>query len=112
MAAKRVLLAIVLVVATGLVQAGPEIESWQTSRGSKVLYVKAPDLPMVDVRVVFDAGSARDGDLPGLAKFTNAMLSEGAGEWNAAAMALRLEERAIRLGSGSLRDMAWVSLRS
>jgi zinc protease len=59
-----------------------------------------------------DAGSARDGDLPGLAKFTNAMLSEGAGQWDADALALRLEERGIELGSGSLRDMAWVSLRS
>ena len=105
-------LAIALLAIAGLAQAGPAIESWQTSRGTKVLYVKAPDLPMVDVRVVFDAGSARDGDLPGLSRFTNALLSEGAGEWDADSLALRLEERGIRLGSGSLRDMAWVSVRS
>lgn len=65
----------------------------------------APDLPMVDVRVVFDAGSARDGELPGLAQFTNAVLTEGAGEWDADALALRLEERGIELSNGSLRDM-------
>jgi zinc protease len=40
------------------------------------------------------------------------MLSEGAGPWDADALALRLEEQGIELGSGSLRDMAWVSLRS
>ena len=30
-------------------------------------FVAAPELPMVDVRVVFNAGSARDGDKFGLA---------------------------------------------
>lgn len=92
--------------------AGPAVESWHTSRGAKVMYVHAPELPMLDVRVVFDAGSARDGERPGLARFVNSMLSEGAGDWDADALALRLEERGIELGSSSLRDMAWVSLRS
>lgn len=105
-------LLVLLTTATLVAHAGPTIESWQTKRGAKVMYVHAPDLPMVDVRVVFDAGSARDGDLPGLARFTNAMISEGAGEWDADALALRLEDRGIELGSGSLRDMAWVSVRS
>ncbi|MCB1773333.1 MAG: insulinase family protein [Gammaproteobacteria bacterium] len=96
----------------GLAEAGPKIESWQTERGSKVLFVNAPDLPMVDVRVVFDAGSARDIKLPGLARITNSLLTEGAGDWDANALALRVEERGIILGNGSLRDMAWVSVRS
>jgi len=112
MAVKHWVLIPVLLLVASLVQAGPSIESWKTSRGAKVMYVHAPDLPMVDVRVVLDAGSARDGDLPGLAKFTNAMLSEGAGDWDADVLALRLEDRGIELGNGSLRDMAWVSLRS
>ena len=63
--------------------AGPAVESWHTSRGAKVMYVHAPELPMLDVRVVFDAGSARDGERPGLARFVNSMLSEGAGDWAA-----------------------------
>ena len=112
MAAKHGWVLLVLLLAGGLVQAGPSVESWHTSRGAKVMFVHAPELPMVDVRVVVDGGSARDGGLPGLSRFTNAMLSEGAGEWDAGAMALRLEERGIQLGSGSLRDMAWISVRS
>ncbi len=111
MVAKRWLL-VAVVFFCGYVYAGPKVESWQTPAGTKVMYVHAPDLPMVDVRVVFDAGSARDGELPGLAQFTNAVLTEGAGEWDADALALRLEERGIELSNGSLRDMAWVSLRS
>jgi len=101
-----------LSVVAGSALAGPKVESWQTSSGSKVMFVHAPDLPMVDVRVVMDAGSARDGRLPGLARFTSSMLSEGAGEWDADALSARLEERGIELGSSSLRDMAWVSVRS
>ena len=112
MAAKHWIIGGLTLVLAGLAQAGPKVESWQTDGGAKVMFVAAPDLPMVDVRVVFDAGSARDGELPGLAKFTNAMLDEGAAEWDADALALRLEERGIQLGNGSLRDMAWVSVRS
>ncbi len=92
--------------------AAPKIESWQTPNGAKVLFVPAPGLPMVDVRVVFDAGSARDGDKPGLATFANAVLSEGAGDWNADQLAEALESHGIQMGNGAERDMAWVSLRS
>ena len=52
-----------------------------------------------DGRVVLDAGSARDGELPGLARFTSAMLTEGAGDWDADALAERLESRGIELGA-------------
>jgi len=76
------------------------------------MFVPADSLPMVDVRVVFDAGGARDGDLPGLATFTNALLTEGAGELDAAAFAENIESRGIQIGSDSLRDMAWLTLRS
>ncbi|MGD2117116.1 MAG: pitrilysin family protein [Chromatiales bacterium] len=92
--------------------ATPQIQSWHTSNGAKVLFVEAPDLPMIDVRVVFDAGSARDGDIPGIAMLTNALLAEGAGDWDADQIAERLESVGAELGSDSLRDMAVVSLRS
>jgi zinc protease len=88
------------------------VESWQTTSGAKVMYVHAPDLPILDVRVVFDAGSARDADKPGLSTLTNALMTEGAGPWDADELAERLEDRGINLGSGALRDMAYVSIRS
>ncbi len=92
--------------------AGPKIENWHTEKGARVLFVEAPELPMVDIRVVFDAGSARDGDTPGLSSFTNNLLSEGAGDWDAQQIAERLEAVGAELETGSLRDMAWVSARS
>ncbi len=96
----------------GAVAAAPAVESWVTPNGAKVMFVAAPDLPMVDVRVVFDAGSARDGVTPGLASFANALLDQGAGEWSADAIAERLEDHGVEIGNGSMRDMAWYSVRS
>jgi zinc protease len=88
------------------------IEHWTTASGARVYYVHAPELPMLDVRVVFDAGSARDGDRPGLALLTNSLLQQGAGELDADAIAEGLEGLGAQLGSGSARDMAWLTLRS
>lgn len=108
--AKGVLGMILLLVATSLL-ASPDIQTWETSKGARVLYVAAPELPMVDLRVVFDAGSARDA-IPGVGYLTNALLEEGAGGWDADRIAERLEGVGAELSTGSMRDMAWVSLRS
>ncbi|MEL0587061.1 MAG: pitrilysin family protein [Candidatus Thiodiazotropha sp. (ex. Lucinoma kazani)] len=97
---------------SGWVAATPQIETWQTSNGAKVLFVEAPEIAMVDVRVVFDAGSARDGEKLGVTSFTNSLLSEGAGDWSAYQIAKRMEGVGAQLQVGSLRDMAWVSARS
>ena len=67
---------------------------------------------MVDVRLVFDAGSARDADKSGLAAMTSAMLTQGAGDWDADAVAERMEDVGATLSAASLRDMAVVTLRS
>ncbi len=96
----------------GGAQALPQIQSWSTAGGTKVLFVAAHELPMLDVRVVFDAGSARDGSLHGVAALTNSMLGKGAGGKNADAIAAGFEQRGAQFGSGSERDMAWLSLRS
>ncbi|OOY41763.1 peptidase M16, partial [Solemya velum gill symbiont] len=93
-------------------QATPEIQSWITAKGAKVMYVHVPDLPMVDVRMVFDAGSARDDSKPGIAALTNTLLNDGAGEWNANHLAERFENIGARFTTSSLRDMAIVSLRT
>lgn len=93
-------------------QAMEPIQHWVTDNGARVYFVPAPQLPMIDVRVVFDAGSARDGEHPGLAQLTNGLLDDGAGELDADAIAERLASVGAQLGTGARRDMAWVSLRS
>ncbi len=107
-----VALATLLTVLSGSAQALPDIQSWNTEKGAKVLFVEAPELPMVDIRLVFDAGSARDGKQAGVARLTSALLDQGADGLSADQIARGLEQRGAILGSGSERDMAWLSLRS
>ncbi len=92
--------------------AGPKIQTWETPNGAKVLFVPAPELPMMDIRVVFDAGSARDADKPGLAQLTASLLSQGAGEWNADQLAGRMEGVGASFGTSAARDMAWATVRT
>lgn len=90
----------------------PEIQSWTTKKGAKVLFVEARELPMVDIRLVFDAGSARDGEHSGVASLTNALLGQGAAGLSADDIARGFEQKGAKFGSGSERDMAWLSLRT
>jgi zinc protease len=101
-----------LMVFSACVEAAPKIQQWQTIQGSRVYYVQTPTLPMVDIRVSFDAGSARDGVQFGIAALTNDMLESGAGDWNADEIAKRFESVGAGLSSNVSEDIASVSLRS
>ncbi|MBD3669882.1 MAG: insulinase family protein [Gammaproteobacteria bacterium] len=92
--------------------ATPQIQHWQTGNGAGVYYIHAPELPMVDLRLVFDAGSARDGDRPGLALMTNALLDAGVKGMDEEAIAERFENLGAQYSASALRDMAIVQLRS
>ncbi len=93
-------------------QAAAKIEHWQTPQGSRVYYVRTEGLPMVDIQVAFDAGSARDGSQFGLSALTSALLDTGAGQWNADQIAQRFESVGAQFGSNVTNDMASVSLRT
>ena len=110
--AKAAIWSLALLLPLGGAVASPDIQHWKTGNGGRVYFVAAPQLPMVDVRVVFDAGSARDGELPGLASMTNGLLDTAAGKLDEEAIAERLEGLGAQLGSAALRDMAMVSLRT
>lgn len=106
------LLAIALMFWTAWAQATPQIQNWVAKNGSRVYFVATEGLPLLDIRVVFDAGSARDGAQFGLATLTSGLLDTGAGKWDADAIAQRLEGVGARLATGASRDAAWLSLRS
>jgi zinc protease len=92
--------------------AAAKIEHWQTPQGSRVYYVHTEGLPMVDIQVAFDAGSARDGNQFGLSALTSDLLDTGAGQWNADQIAQRFESVGAQFGSNISNDMASVSLRT
>lgn len=113
MSAKRlILIAFIGLLWNSYALATPKIQTWTTTGGSHVFFVPTEGLPMVDVRVVFDAGSARDGSQFGLATLTSGLLDTGAGSWDADTIAQRLEGVGARMGTGISRDSAWLSLRS
>ncbi|KGM06441.1 Zinc protease [Methylophaga thiooxydans] len=111
MFAKKLFLIVTLLVSWPVL-ASPDIQHWQTDNGAKVLFVNAPELPMVDINVVFNAGAARDGDLPGTARLTSAMLDEGAADMNADEIATAFAKVGAKFSASSERDMAVLSLRS
>jgi len=106
------LLAFLFLVFSQSVWSAAKIEHWQTAQGSRVYYVHTEGLPMVDIQVVFDAGSARDGAQFGVSALTSALLDTGAGAWNADQIAQRFESVGALFGSGISNDTAWVSLRT
>ncbi len=106
----RLLVIATLCLATTQVNA-LDIEQWQTKNGAQVLFVENHDLPMIDIRMTFKAGSSRDGQFPGISRLTNALIVDGTGDESAEEIALRMESVGARLGHDSLKDMAWSSLR-
>lgn len=94
------------------VAAVPSIQHWVTDSGARVYFVAAPELPMIDISVTLDAGSARDGDAHGLACLTASVMSEGAGDLDADARADELARLGASVSHECGRDMSSVSLRS
>ncbi len=88
------------------------IETWHTSKGVKVLFVEAPQLPMVDVEVTFDAGSARDGQQPGLANLTASLLFAGTKTKDETQISAGFNQLGAQFGGGAGRESASFSLRS
>ncbi|MDZ7748015.1 MAG: pitrilysin family protein [Halofilum sp. (in: g-proteobacteria)] len=109
---RQALLAAAALLAAGTAQAAPEIQQWTTDNGARVLFVRAPEIPMVDARVTFDAGAARDGGHPGIARMVSNLLMSGTDRLDADALAQAIEREGAEVSTGSARDMAWVEMRS
>lgn len=108
----RILFSFLLFFAYSSTYAIPTIQHWQTSNGARVYFVPAMELPMVDIEITFDAGSARDGNQFGVATLTNALLSEGAGSLDADAIAEKFDSLGASFTNSAGRDMASTSMRS
>lgn len=93
----------------------PTIESFSTKNGTPTLFVAADELPMVDIKLTFDAGSARDSEiragLYGLASLTSQLLDEGTSTQSTDDIATNFERLGAAYSAASYRDMFTVSLR-
>ena len=108
----RSLAALLMLLISLPVSATPDIQSWQSEAGARVMFVQAGEIPMLDVRVVFDAGSARDEGRYGLSVLTNGLLSEGAAGKDAQQIAEDFESVGAQIEYDALRDMAIVGVRT
>ena len=57
---------LIIMIIPNITQANIEILKYETKNGITVLYSKAENIPMIDVKITFDAGSNKDGGLKGL----------------------------------------------
>jgi zinc protease len=113
MSARLVALLAAALASTAAFASPLKIEHWTLPNGAHVHLVEAHDLPMVQLRVVFDAGAARDPrGRSGVALLTSGMLEEGAGTLSADDIARRFEDLGAEFGAAAERDMATVDLRS
>ncbi len=112
MSVKRLVLLCLLWASAGAL-ASPDIQHWTLDNGVRVYFVESHELPMLQISVVFDAGSARDpAGRNGLARMTAAMLKEGAGNRDADGIARSFEDRGVQFSVSSKRDMTLLNLRS
>ena len=108
----RVLATLLVAHLFSLAHALPDIQTWNTKQGIKVMYVHATELPMVDIALSFDAGSVRDKNLPGLSVLTHVLLNKGTGDLTADDIASKFENVGAQFGTSVNLDRSSVSLRS
>ena len=89
------------------------VASWTTDQGARVYFIETHTLPIVDVQVLFLAGSAFDpADKPGVASLMASLMDQGAGARNEQQVAETLADIGATLSVGAGLDSATVSLRT
>ncbi|MDN6275614.1 MAG: insulinase family protein [Psychrobacter sp.] len=94
----------------------PTIQQFETEAGVPVRFVQTTALPIVDIDLRFNAGSARDTSISangfGIANMTATMLTQGSESLDEDAFTREIETLGINLNSNAYKDMFIVSLRS
>lgn len=111
---KRLLNSLILLVGFFCMSASAsnKIDYWQAQNNVPVYFVAKEGIPMVDVAVVFSAGSARDAKQWGLASLTAAMLGEATATKNADEIANGFGSIGAEFSADAGRDFATVHLRT
>ncbi len=114
---KTFLLALFLLGLPLLSQAGAQIEHWNTVSGARVYFVATQALPILDVRIDFDAGSAYDpAGKSGLASLTTHLLDTGVRLGNEVLneeqIAEKLADIAAQVSGSTDQDRAGLHLRT
>jgi zinc protease len=92
--------------------ANVNIQQWMTAESLDVYLVQQHDLPMVDIQLIFPAGSASDGDAYGLASLGASLIGEGTDDYEASEIARTFANTGAIFNSQLDRDRVIFSLRS
>ncbi len=113
MFAKYLLPLLAVLLTTSSAWAGLNIQHWETKQGARVVFVENHDLPMLDISVDFDAGSARDTrEKSGLANLTRHLMNLGAGVYAERDIAEKLADVGAVMSGRFDTDRAGFSLRT
>ncbi|MFN8061302.1 MAG: pitrilysin family protein [Vicinamibacterales bacterium] len=89
----------------------PALQRATLANGLKIVLAERHEQPLVDFRLLVDAGYAADQfSVPGAAKLAMNMLDEGTTTKSSLEIANALERLAVRLGTGSDLDTSFVNL--
>jgi zinc protease len=105
------LMSVVAVKAADLKPVLP-INHWTTKNGVPVYFVAKSQIPIVDISIIFHAGSAYDDSSPGIAQFTSQMLNQGTRNLTVDQIADRFESAGARYNVVINQDMVIFQLRS
>ena len=89
-----------------------ETHEWKTSKGARVVFHRAPDVPMLDINVAFAAGSAYDEEKWGLSALTTRLLDQGNNGLQASVFAEKFTEMGAQYACTTNQDMIQLSLRT
>ncbi len=103
---------LIIMFIPNFIKASQEILNYRTNNGIKVLYVKSENIPMIDIKITFDAGSNKDGKLKGLSMLAHNLLDEGTKEMNAEEIASVFESTGAVFHTSVSKDKSSISLRS
>ena len=99
---------LIIMTLSNLTQANIEISQYETKNGIKVLYTKAQNIPMIDIKITFDAGSNKDGDIKGLSMLTHSLLDEGTSKMNSESIASTFESTGAIFNTSVNKDKSLV----
>ncbi len=88
------------------------IQHWATQNGVPVYFVESRGNPMLNLAIVFRAGSYYEGKNQGLAQLTASLLDQGAAGLNAGQIAEQFDQVGANFNSDSGRDQAIVTLQT
>jgi zinc protease len=101
-----------LFCSSALAKAGQEFRSWKTENGVETYFYENHDVPMVDLRVSFRAGSIYDSKYHGLATLTADMVYAGCGEYSAETLEDHFKSLGAQFSVNASKEFARMQLRT